>query len=93
MTFETISAIALSLIGLVTLIVFIYVERRTRKQLKGIYELQHRNEVLPYFRISVLTKFGREAYNRLPCYDYMLHDDKELTFENYVNVDNFINLN
>jgi len=92
-TFETISAIALSLLGLVTVILFIYSERKARKQLKAIYELQERNEALPNFRVFVLFMFGEDAYDKLPTYDEMLHDDKKLTFENYVNVDEFINLN
>jgi len=92
-TFETISAIALISIGLITIVVFIYSKYKYKKNLKELYALKQRNEKLSMFRIYVLTMFGREAYMSLPCYDYMLHDDKELTFENYVNVDEFINLN
>ena len=92
-TYELIPAITLSLIGLAAIILFVYFEWRARNELKELHKLQQRNEELPMFRMYVLTMFGIEAYNRLPCYDYMLHDDKEITFENYVNVDEFINLN
>ena len=93
MNIENIMAVILALMGAGAVSVWLYWDFKYKKDLKELDALMRRNDMIPSFRIGVLTAFGIEAYNDLPSYEEMLHDGKDLTFKNYVNVNRFINLN
>lgn len=37
------------------------------------------------FRLSILKKYGLDIYDKLPSYEEMVKDKKELTINNYIN--------
>lgn len=49
-----------------------------------IYEERIRQFKVARFRMDVLHSFGLEALNRLPSWDDMVFDGKDLTIENYL---------
>ena len=93
MNAENILAVILALLGSGATILWLYMDFKFKKDMKELQELMRRNDEIPPFRIRILMAFGTEAYDELPSYEEMLHDGKELTFKNYVNVNRFINFN